>query len=107
MDQYDYAQVKTYLRGGVYFWCTDTKQINKLMAQIKEIIPSAYFDLKSKLPIGEAYSFEIKGLGGKDWDVKWWIIKLMCQDSWEPIGVEAVPGRTDYDIHQFKRKTIS
>jgi len=112
MDNYDYAKLAVLKEGFVRFWCSDSKQIDIILAKSKGLFPDIDLDSRQTHPGEEKYSVLIKGLSWRDEDVCWWIVKQLLLDAWEPLGSYNLekPQKSTYEIfafYQFKRKSNS
>jgi hypothetical protein len=108
MDSYDFAEL-SYSAGLVELQCTHAVTLQSLLDGLQKNFPN----LKTT-PLtlnDEVYGYEMKGFGGKDVEVGWWLIKQLCSKSWEPIGaVSYNPGSFnsgDHLVYQFKLKAGS
>jgi hypothetical protein len=104
MDSYDFAELR-FSAGLVSLECTHSVTLQHLLDQLKKKFPN----LKTTPHTlnDEVYGYEMKGFGGKDAQVGWWLIKQLCSSSWKPIGaVSYNPGGSanpeDQLVYQFK-----
>ena len=109
MERYDYVKVYGDSHG-VRFFCTDPVEIKLVTSQLEEYFPkkSSY---ERRLPSGEVYYCEIKGLSNRDYDVVWWIMQCLGSRGWVPLGAVGDvhgpnSGSTTTDFHyQFRRRS--
>jgi len=107
MEHYDMAKIM-FSSIGLRLGCTDPAEMERLLTQLKQFFPQMRVERMYKLPSGEIYWYNVKGLSSKDDDVGWWIIKQLSQRGWEPFDVasEVIADATTY-IYHFRRRTFS
>ncbi len=107
MEHFDMAKVM-YSSIGLRLGCTDSGEMEWLLSQLKQLFPQMRVERMYKLPSGETYWYNVKGLSSKDDDVGWWVIKQLCRRRWEPFDVtsEVIADATTY-VYHFKRRTFS
>ena len=100
MAAYKYAAIM-HDSGGVYLICTDSKESEWILKELKTVVEYRLQTQKTeKLISGEAYYYIIDQLKGGDSDVKWWIIQQICLRGWEPLGPTLFEGGKVW--HYFK-----
>ena len=107
MEHYDMAKIM-YSSIGLRLGCTDSSEMEQLLTQLKQLFPQMRVERMFKLPSGETYWYNVKGLSSKEEDVGWWTIKQFCQHGWEPFHVtsDVIADATTY-IYHFRRRTFS
>ena len=63
--------------------CTDADVLEWITTEIKNLIPSS--KSTSYQFNGEVFRINLEKLGGKDYEVSWWLIKQLCNQGWEPL----------------------
>jgi hypothetical protein len=109
MDRYDFAELRS-SAGLVSLECTDSATLQALLDGLKKNFPN--LKTTPHAVNDEVYGYEMKGFGGKDVEVAWFLIKQLCSKAWEPVGaVSYNPGGSanseDQLIYQFKLKSGS
>jgi len=109
MEQYKFAKVVS-SDTGIRLYCTDETNLDSLITQLKQLFPNMRLEETHKLPSGEIYAYLLKGLDYDD--VRWWLIKYLCLQGWEPFDVASVvntgfAGETKTLLHYHFRYRIS
>jgi hypothetical protein len=107
MEHYDMAKVM-FSSIGLRLGCTDSSEMEQLLTQLKQFFPQMRVERMFKLPSGETYWYNVKGLSSGGDDIGWWAIKQFCQRGWEPFDVtsEVIADATT-SIYHFRRRTFS
>jgi hypothetical protein len=106
MDIYQFAELRV-SAGLITLECTHSATLQELLDGLRKKFPNLKetpHDLNE-----DVYGYEMKGFGGKDKEVGWWLIKQLCKRSWMPLGaVSYNPGGSvnleDQLIYQFRFK---
>ena len=85
MTRYELMQIG-WNTGGVIMISTDSLTMEKVLNDLKGIMPKYRFAIQQALPTGETLWYYIKNLGGKDREICWWIIREFCRQGWEPLS---------------------
>ena len=93
MGSYRYARVRP-MSEHVCLESTDSEMLERILAEVKKLIPSCSVRDKRELPSGELYFYVIYNLRGKGWSVATWIVKQLCLQGWEPFAIR----ETDYEL---------
>jgi len=89
MEQYNFAKIVS-TNSGIRLNCTDEAYLDTIVSKLKEIFPKMRLEETQKLPTGEIYGYLIKGLSSDYGDIRWWMIKYLCSQGWEPFDVASV-----------------
>lgn len=105
MEHFDIVKVM-YSSIGLRLGCTDSAEMERLVSELKQLFPQMRVERMYKLPSGETFWYNIKGLSTGGDDVGWWIMKQLGQRGWDPFHMtsEVIADATTY-IYHFKRKT--
>jgi hypothetical protein len=107
MQHFDMAKIM-YSSVGLRLGCTDASEMERLLSQLKQFFPQMRVERMYKLPSGEIYWYNLKGLSATGEDAGWWIIRQLCQRGWEPFDAtnEVISDATTYIFH-LRRSTFS
>ena len=89
MEQYKFAKIVS-TENGIRLNCTIKADLDSLVIQLKQFYPKMRFEETYKLPSGEIYGYLIKGFSSNNDDVRWWMIKYLCSQGWEPFDIASV-----------------
>jgi hypothetical protein len=99
MNHYDYCYVGSNA-DSFWFNATDPELLQFMSNEMKKHFPKAKNDQKRKLPNGDAFDLRLTFPDYKTLEAVWWIIKVLCINSWEPLGLAE-------NTHSFRRLSTS
>jgi hypothetical protein len=79
--RYEYAHVR--LSGGVDFACTDAAFFDRMVAEVRRMVPGCKATVAQDLS-GERASVALDNLKNREGAVAQWMIKALCHQGWEP-----------------------
>jgi hypothetical protein len=83
MEKYIYVRILS----GNYIWASDPSVLNWIFTEVKKHIPSCATRNELHDVIGERVSFQLHQLNSKDTEVYMWLLKLLCENGYEPFEV--------------------
>ena len=80
MEKYIYVRISC----DNYIWASDPSVLSWVFTEVKKHIPNCATRGELHDVTGERVSFQLHQLNNKDFEVYVWIIKLLCENGYEP-----------------------
>jgi len=76
------------------FYSTDSHVVQWFLSELGKKFPSLKIESPGKDLSGDIVRWSIRGLSGKDNEVRYWMHQQLCQMGWEPFAANG-----SYEIH--------